>query len=123
MKRVICVGSGLASINFVNNLPEHVELIWVLGKGSRYTNSYLAKGGIAISGLPNDLEEHIEDTLTAGAGLCNKQIVKEVLGHSGEVFNKLKKEGVLFDETPGKEGGHSRARIQHVSDQTGKFFS
>lgn len=122
MKRVICVGSGLASINFVNNLPEHVELIWVLGKGSRYTNSYLAKGGIAISGLPNDLEEHIADTLNAGAGLCNKQIVKEVLGQSGEVFNKLKKEGVLFDETPGKEGGHSRARIQHVSDQTGKFL-
>lgn len=122
MKRVICVGSGLASINFVNNLPEHVELIWVLGKGSRHTNSYLAKGGIAISSLPEDLEEHIADTLVAGAGLCNKKIVKEVLGNSGEILNKLKKEGVLFDEVPGKEGGHSRARIQHVSDQTGKFL-
>lgn len=122
MESVIVIGSGLAAIHFVNCLPENIEISWVLGKGNNQSNSYLAKGGIAISTLNKDLKEHIQDSIVAGCGICNENIVREVVEGSKDVFSRLKREGILFDEEPSKEGGHSRSRIQHVSDQTGKFL-
>lgn len=120
-QRIICVGAGLAAINFVRNLPKEIELIWVLNEGYQKSNSYLAKGGVAVS-FPGDVEAHIEDTLLAGASVCDEQVVREVIGASELVFSSLKKSGILFDMEALKEGGHSQARIQHVSDQTGKFL-
>ncbi|MDZ4666706.1 MAG: FAD-binding protein [bacterium] len=122
MKRVICIGSGLAAINFAMCLDESIELIWVLSETATKTNSYLAKGGIAISLDPADSDKHYEDTINAGAGLVNASIAKEVVFGSAKVFANLKNRGVLFDSIPSREGGHSNSRIQHISDQTGKFL-
>ncbi|OYU96422.1 MAG: hypothetical protein CFE21_08480 [Bacteroidetes bacterium B1(2017)] len=121
-KRVVCVGSGLAAIYFSLNLSEDIELVLVMAEGAYQSNSYLAKGGIAVSLTFPDHLAHFEDTLRAGAGLCDTKITKEVVFNSDDVLQKLKKRGLLFDPTPSKEGGHSRSRIQHISDQTGKFL-
>ncbi|MCG9879247.1 MAG: FAD-binding protein [Bacteroidia bacterium] len=119
-QKIICVGAGLAAINFIRHLPKEIELVWVLNEGYQKSNSYLAKGGVAVS-FPGDVESHIEDTLVAGASACDEQLVREVIGASEQVFTSMKKSGILFDEEALQEGGHSQARIQHVSDQTGKF--
>ena len=78
MKRVVCIGGGLAAIYFSLLLSEEVELYLILGEGPEESNSYLAKGGIAVSLDIEDQAAHIADTLVAGAGLCNPQIVKEI---------------------------------------------
>ncbi len=122
MKRVVCIGGGLAAIYFSLVLSEEIELYLILGEGPEDSNSYLAKGGIAVSLDIADQSAHIKDTLVAGAGLCDPQIVKEVIENSSSILQDLKARGLYFDSNPSKEGGHSIARIQHISDQTGKFL-
>lgn len=122
MKRVVCIGGGLAAIYFSLLLSEEVELYLILGEGPEESNSYLAKGGIAVSLDIEDQAAHIADTLVAGAGLCNPQIVKEVIENSSRLLQDLKARGLYFDPNLSKEGGHAIARIQHISDQTGKFL-
>ncbi len=122
MKRVVCIGGGLAAIYFSLVLSEEIELYLILGEGPEDSNSYLAKGGIAVSLDIADQSAHIKDTLIAGAGLCDPQIVKEVIENSSTILQDLKARGLYFDSNPSKEGGHSIARIQHISDQTGKFL-
>jgi L-aspartate oxidase len=122
MKRVAVIGSGLAAISFILQLPEEIQVIWIAGEGPGLSNSYLAKGGIAVSHSIDDKYSHLTDTKLAGAFLGNDAIMKEVTFGSEEVFHWIEQQGIHFDKNPSREGGHSQNRIEHLSDQTGKFL-
>lgn len=90
-------------------------------------NSSMAQGGIAAVLSGNDsFNEHVEDTLQAGNGLCQRQVVEEVVSQGPERIKELMRWGVQFDLDEDsqvaltREGGHSQRRIVHVADQTGR---
>lgn len=126
----LIIGSGIAGLTFAvktaRRFPD--KTITILTKANTdETNTKYAQGGIAVV---NDLEhdsfqKHIEDTLVAGDGLCDKDIVEIVVKEGPERVNEIIEWGARFDKTTegdymrGKEGGHSEFRILHHKDITG----
>jgi L-aspartate oxidase len=98
-------------------------------KSDQESSTNYAQGGIAAVVSPEDsFDSHIEDTLRAGAGLCNQQVVEEVIRESPDCIAQLMDWGVRFTEAKkgkepglalGREGGHSRERIVYAADRTG----
>ncbi len=126
---VLIIGSGAAGLSLALKLADHAN-VGVISKGSLTDGStYYAQGGIAAVLDPADtLESHVEDTLNAGAGLCDQEIVKFVASKGKESIDWLIELGVPFtpdkDSNPPwhltREGGHSHRRIIHAADATGK---
>lgn len=127
----LVIGSGIAGLSFAIRAAEHGS-VTVLTKGRPMdSNTAWAQGGIA-SVLPeglrekgDDVESHVADTLDAGAGLCDEQAVRTILGEGAETIEELVLCGVDFDKdgkgySLGKEGGHSHRRILHAKDTTGR---
>src|SRR5690606_7680637 len=91
------------------------------------SNTKYAQGGIAVvlNEIGDSFEKHIEDTLIAGDGLCNKTVVETVVKEGPERLNELINWGVNFDKNPGGhfdmglEGGHTQNRVLHHQDITG----
>ncbi|MCX8514473.1 MAG: hypothetical protein RL017_279 [Pseudomonadota bacterium] len=125
----IIVGSGLAGLATALRLASHNQNIALITKLQlTECNSYYAQGGIAAVINDNDsIDSHINDTLVAGAGLCNQQVVSHILQNAASAIEWLIEMGVNFtldDSNPTgfhltKEGGHSYRRILHVADATG----
>ena len=124
----LVIGSGAAGLAVALNLPETARVA-VLSKGSLFAGStYWAQGGIAAALDEGDsLGSHLNDTLSAGAGLCNEQIARFAIGHGRESIEWLARQGVPFSATPDRqglhltrEGGHSHCRIVHAADATGQ---
>ncbi|MBP9742174.1 MAG: L-aspartate oxidase [Burkholderiales bacterium] len=125
----IIVGSGLAGLSTALRLANNKQKVALITKRHlKECNSYYAQGGIAAVLDNNDsVDNHIRDTLIAGAGLCNEPVVRHIIEHSPKAIEWLIKMGVKF--TPDehnvtgfhltKEGGHSFRRILHVADTTG----
>ncbi len=127
---ILIIGSGIAgltsAVKLAKRFPDHS--ITILTKANTdETNTKYAQGGIAVV---NDLEhdsfvKHIEDTLVAGDGLCNKEVVEIVVKEGPARVNEIIEWGTNFDKTNegeymrGKEGGHSEFRILHYKDVTG----
>lgn len=122
MKRVICCGGGMAAIWFALCLPESIELLWVLEDDPNQSNSYMAKGGLAVPVSAEDIEVHVQDTLRAGGGRCDEAVVRRIISNAPALFDSLREQGIVFDETPGREGGHQVARIRSIEDRTGMFL-
>lgn len=124
---VIVIGSGIAGLSFalkVGRLGYSVALITKKTKAESNTN--YAQGGIAsVTSSTDDFDLHVADTLDAGDGLCNEDVVRQIVGAGPERIAELINIGVDFtmleDGRPslGKEGGHSKRRILHVKDLTG----
>lgn len=126
----LVIGSGIAGLTFAiktaRRFPDKKILI-LTKSNTDETNTKYAQGGIAVMrGFQNDtFEKHIEDTLTAGDGLCNKRIVEIVVEEGPERVEELIQWGANFDKDKdgqylqGKEGGHSEFRILHHKDITG----
>jgi L-aspartate oxidase len=130
----LVIGSGIAGLSFAIRAAEHGS-VTVLTKGKPLeSNTAWAQGGIA-SVLPEGLREegdnvasHVEDTLDAGAGLCDEKAVHTILSEAAQTIEELIDCGVDFDKDKknaahfslGKEGGHSHRRILHAKDTTGK---
>ncbi|MBL7684000.1 MAG: L-aspartate oxidase [Flavipsychrobacter sp.] len=126
----LVIGSGIAGLTFAvktaRRFPD--KTITILTKANTdETNTKYAQGGIAVV---NDMEKdsfqkHIEDTLIAGDGLCNTEIVEIVVKEGPERVNEIIEWGARFDKDAegdymrGKEGGHSAFRILHHKDITG----
>jgi len=126
----LVIGSGIAGLTFAvktaMRFPD--KTITILTKvNTDETNTKYAQGGIAVV---NDLErdsyeKHIEDTLIAGDGLCDRKIVEAVVMEGPERVNEIIDWGARFDKDAGgeymrgKEGGHSEYRILHYKDVTG----
>lgn len=123
----LIVGSGLAGLMTALQLSRRGIKSCVLSKGSLIqTNTWRAQGGIAAAVSPSDsIEKHISDTLEAGAGLCSKRAVEEIVSLGPTLIEDLINLGMNFNQSRGeialgKEGGHHSRRIIHVDDQTGK---
>jgi L-aspartate oxidase len=126
----LVIGSGIAGLTFAvktaRRFPD--KTITILTKANTdETNTKYAQGGIAVV---NDMEhdsfqKHIEDTLIAGDGLCNRHVVEIVVKEGPERVNEIIEWGTNFDKNAegdymrGKEGGHSEFRILHHKDVTG----
>lgn len=125
----IVVGSGLAGLSFALRASQTSRVL-ILTKGSRRQGSTgRAQGGIATVMSPNDtLENHVQDTLVAGAGLCREDRVRTLVSEGPRAIERLIDWGVKFSkENPqdkqfhlSKEGGHSDSRILHSEDWTGR---
>ncbi|MBN9484795.1 MAG: L-aspartate oxidase [Bacteroidetes bacterium 43-93] len=126
----LVIGSGIAGLTFAvktaRRFPD--KTITILTKANTdETNTKYAQGGIAVvNDLEKDsFEKHIDDTLIAGDGLCNRHIVEIVVKEGPERVNEIIEWGARFDKDAegdymrGKEGGHSEFRILHHKDVTG----
>ncbi|BAU23247.1 L-aspartate oxidase [Caldimicrobium thiodismutans] len=125
----LIIGSGIAGLSLALKLKELGEVTILTKKRIFDTATALAQGGIAcVLREDNHFDLHIQDTLIAGDGLCNPEVVKLVIKSAPERIQELLNWGVPFDrdpENPGRfhltlEGGHSRKRILHVGDYTGR---
>jgi len=125
----LVIGSGIAGLSFASHAAQFGSVIVISKKEIIETNTNRAQGGIACVLEPDDsFESHIEDTLTAGAGLCNKEAVSLMVEKGPARIKDLLDIGINFSKDSksqshfhlGKEGGHSHNRIIHASDLTGQ---
>ncbi|RYD17826.1 MAG: FAD-dependent oxidoreductase, partial [Verrucomicrobiaceae bacterium] len=127
----LVIGAGIAGLSFALRAAKHGSVI-VVAKGQAFeSNTAWAQGGIA-SVLPEEdrdagdtEEQHVADTLDAGAGLCKEAAVRTIVSEGAEAIEDLVHYGVSFDKEDGhfqlgKEGGHSHRRILHARDTTGR---
>jgi len=127
----VVIGSGIAGLSFALKAAAHGSVAIITKRSSSESNTNYAQGGIASVTSPEDsFELHVKDTLEAGAGLCDEQVVRSIVTDGPERIQELIDIGVHFDEreaTPGiheldlgREGGHSKRRILHARDVTGR---
>lgn len=123
---ILVIGGGIAGLRAALEIPKEVDVLVVTKDSIQQSNSTYAQGGIAGVMSPEDrFENHIEDTMTAGAGLCHRDIVEMVVREAPHQINDLIDFGTKFDEEEGqlaltREGGHSHRRIVHaLGDATG----
>ncbi len=124
---VVIIGAGIAGIYSALNLDAGLRCAIINKRGSNDSNSIFAQGGIAsVISMEDSVEKHIEDTLVAGAGLCDIKAVEILVEEGPEDISHLMKLGVAFDtDESGKlsitrEGAHSCNRILHChGDATG----
>lgn len=131
----LIVGSGCAGLSLALKLAACSLRVAVLSKFALTAGStYYAQGGIsAVFDEQDSIESHIDDTLDAGAGLCNPEIVRLTVMHGKSSIQWLRAQGVEFTEELSesgekvlhlnREGGHSHRRIVHTADATGKAVS
>src|SRR5712692_9135549 len=123
---ILVIGAGIAGLRAALEVPRGLDVLVVTKDAVQQSNSTYAQGGIAGVMSPEDrFENHIEDTLTAGAGLCDRAIVELVVREAPRQITDLVRWGTHFDEEDGqlaltREGGHSHRRIVHaLGDATG----
>lgn len=123
---VLVVGSGIAGLTFALKAARFADVLLLTKKDRVESNTNYAQGGVAAVYDPDDSYElHQRDTLLAGAGLCHTRAVEELVREGPERVRELIEWGVRFsredgDLSLGREAGHSRRRILHASDLTGR---
>jgi len=122
----LVIGSGLAGLAFALEAAKHGQVIVLTKAGVQDSNTSWAQGGIAAAvGESDDWRLHEEDTLIAGAGLCDPEAVRMLVQNAPQAIEWLAQLGARFDLGAsneldlGREGGHSRNRIVHHADKTG----
>ena len=124
---ILVIGSGVAGLSFALKSQGMGNIIIASKRDLWEGSSFYAQGGVAsVISATDTFDSHIRDTLEAGAGLCNQEVVEMVVKDGPERINELVKLGVNFTMRGdhsfdlGKEGGHSKRRILHSEDTTGK---
>ena len=124
----LVIGSGLAGLTLAIKLAEHQKVGLITKKALMDGASGWAQGGIAaVLSASDSIDEHIRDTLTAGAGLCDETVTRYVVEHGKTAIDWLIAQGVPFTKDSSsdtgyhltREGGHSHRRIIHAADATG----
>lgn len=124
------VGSGIAGLTYALKAAEKGSVAIVTKKSRADSNTAWAQGGVAcVTSNEDSIALHVRDTLVAGDGLCNEEVVRSIVSEGPERIAELVALGMHFDErtTPegrkepdlGREGGHSKRRILHAKDATG----
>lgn len=121
------VGSGVAGLSFALKAAKHGKVLIVTKANEDESNTKYAQGGVAVvvDKKEDSFEKHIEDTLIAGDGLCDRAAVEAVVTEGPERINEIIEYGTNFDKTNegfydlAKEGGHSEFRVLHYKDITG----
>jgi L-aspartate oxidase len=123
----LVVGSGIAGLSFALKAAKHGKVLIVTKANEDESNTKYAQGGVAVvvDKKEDSFEKHINDTLIAGDGLCDKEVVEAVVKEGPERINEIIDYGTNFDRTNegnydlAKEGGHSEFRVLHYKDITG----
>ncbi|CAK0780706.1 L-aspartate oxidase [Gammaproteobacteria bacterium] len=128
---VLILGSGLAGLTTALHLADHARVAIVAKREFQEGASLYAQGGIAaVLDAQDSIDLHVHDTLVAGAGLCDPQVVRFAAEGAAAAIDWLVKQGVPFtrERQPDgredfhltREGGHSQRRVVHVADATGQ---
>jgi L-aspartate oxidase len=127
---IVVIGTGIAGLSFALRAAEFADVIMVTKKETTASSTNFAQGGIASVLAPTDsFEQHVKDTLTAGAGLCREDVVREIVRSGPQAVRDLIEWGVAFTHQAGqpaapldlgREGGHSQPRVVHAGDFTGR---
>ena len=127
---VIIVGSGGAGLSLALSLPDHFNIAVLAKSTLTDASTYFAQGGVAaVLDKTDSIEQHIDDTMIAGAHLCEMAAVKQTVEGGKPSVDFLLNQGVQFtlDEQEQlhltREGGHSQRRIIHAADATGRAIS
>lgn len=122
----LVIGSGIAGLSFAIKAAAHGKVCMITKSDQDESNTKYAQGGIAaVTEATDSFDKHIADTMIAGDGLCNEEVVKMVITEAPERIQELINWGTRFDKNQegsfdlGKEGGHSAHRILHHKDNTG----
>jgi len=128
----LILGSGIAGLTFALKVAPHGQVAIVTKKNRAESNTNYAQGGIAaVTSKEDSFELHVADTLTAGAGLCREGVVRTIVEEGPARIAELIELGMKFSERAapnedgkqldlGREGGHSKRRILHAKDVTGR---
>ena len=126
----LVIGSGIAGMTFALKSADHFRVAMITKKEVLDSNTAYAQGGVAAVWSPDDsFDSHVEDTLIAGAGLCDEDIVRIVVEEGPERVREIIEWGAKFsriesgDYDLGLEGGHSARRILHQADNTGRMMA
>ncbi len=128
---ILVIGSGAAGLSLALTIADRFQVKIISKENAAAGSTAMAQGGIAAALRAGDsVESHIQDTLEAGAGLCNPKTVSRVIEKGPAAIDFLIAQGVKFtggsepEEGSGfhltREGGHSRRRVLHVDDATGR---
>lgn len=127
---VVIVGSGGAGLSLALSLPSHYKIAILAKSSLTEASTFYAQGGVAaVLDKTDSIQQHIDDTMIAGAHLCELDAVKQTVEGGRPSVDFLLKHGVEFtlDEDDQlhltREGGHSQRRIIHAADATGKAIS
>jgi L-aspartate oxidase len=123
----LVIGSGIAGLTFALKASRYGKVSIVTKANLEDTNTRYAQGGIAaVFSEPDSFGKHISDTLIAGDGFCDEEVVRMVVQEAPERIKELIELGVSFDQKEdgsydlAKEGGHTEHRILHHKDRTGE---
>lgn len=126
----VVLGSGIAGLSYALKVASLGRVAIVTKKTSAESNTNYAQGGIAaVTSKEDSVEMHVRDTLQAGAGLCHEDVVRTIVEEGPAQIAELIKLGMAFTEREnngtreldlGREGGHSKRRILHAKDVTGR---
>src|SRR5438270_8827852 len=129
----VVLGSGIAGLSFALKVAPRARVAIVTKKDRAESNTNYAQGGIAaVTSKEDSFEMHVRDTLEAGAGLCKEDVVRTIVQEGPARIQELIELGMRFSEREvprshgereldlGKEGGHSKRRILHAKDVTGR---
>ncbi len=125
----LIIGSGVAGLSYALKVAEYGRVTIITKKKIYKTNTALAQGGVAaVFSQTDSFDRHVADTLAAGDGLCDKEVVRMVVENGPDRIRELVNFGAQFnlegegkyDFALGREGGHSQNRIIHARDLTGK---
>jgi len=122
----LVIGSGLGGVSFALKVASKGKVALVTKTELEETNTRYAQGGIAaVTYEPDSYKKHVQDTLVAGDGLCNEEVVRMVVKEAPAQIEELIEWGTQFDKQSdgryslAREGGHSEHRILHHKDNTG----
>ena len=125
----LVIGSGVAGLSYALKVADKGKVLLISKTSLQENSTRYAQGGIAVVTDPADnVEEHIEDTLICGDGLCKREVVEMVVKEAPERIRELINIGVDFDRKKdgsydlAREGGHSQNRISHYKDITGQHI-